>query len=143
MTRGEILFQPNDDFSFRLVGDYSKKKDECCGAVYLPTQNVFATPGGGITTGPSTIKGIDRPRGQIIDDPVAAQDGDHAGPQLQRRCHDWGVSGEGVYDFGWAELTSITAYRYNKYTRGRTPTSTISTSCTATRRRFLQPLQDV
>jgi outer membrane receptor protein involved in Fe transport len=31
---------------------------------------------------------------------------------------DWGLSGEGVYDFGWAELTSITAYRYNKYTRG-------------------------
>ena len=28
------------------------------------------------------------------------------------------MSGEGVYDFGWAELTSITAYRYNKYTRG-------------------------
>jgi len=23
-----------------------------------------------------------------------------------------------VFDFGWAELTSITAYRYNKYTRG-------------------------
>ena len=28
------------------------------------------------------------------------------------------MSGEGVYDFGWAELTSITAYRYNKYSRG-------------------------
>ena len=32
---------------------------------------------------------------------------------------DWGISGEGVYDFGGAELTSITAYRYNKYTRGQ------------------------
>lgn len=32
---------------------------------------------------------------------------------------DGGISGEGVFDFGWAELTSISAYRYNKYTRGQ------------------------
>ena len=32
---------------------------------------------------------------------------------------DWGISGELVDDFGWAELTSITAYRYNKYIRGQ------------------------
>ena len=30
-----------------------------------------------------------------------------------------GVSGEVVYDLGGAELTSITAYRYNKYIRGQ------------------------
>ena len=32
---------------------------------------------------------------------------------------DYGLSGEIVYDFGGAELTSITAYRYNKYVRGQ------------------------
>ena len=32
---------------------------------------------------------------------------------------DGGVSGEVVYDFGAAELTSITAYRYNKYVGGQ------------------------
>ena len=32
---------------------------------------------------------------------------------------DYGLSGEVVYDFGGAELTSITAYRYNKYVRGQ------------------------
>ena len=32
---------------------------------------------------------------------------------------DYGLSGEVVYDFGGAELTSITAYRYNKYIRGQ------------------------
>ncbi len=119
MTRGQVLFQPNDDFSFRLVGDYSKKKDECCGAVYLPTQNVFATPGGGITTGPSTIKGILTGLGAtIIDDPSQRKTAITPGRNYNGDVTDWGVSGEGVYDFGWAELTSITAYRYNKYTRG-------------------------
>ena len=35
-----------------------------------------------------------------------------------RKVKDYGLSGELTYDFGAAELTSITAYRYNKYTRG-------------------------
>ena len=29
---GQVLFQPNDDLSFRLIGDYSKRNEECCGA---------------------------------------------------------------------------------------------------------------
>jgi outer membrane receptor protein involved in Fe transport len=119
MTRGQVLFQPSDDFSFRLIGDYSKKNEECCGAVYLPTQDVFATGGGGITTGPSTIKHILTGLGAtIIDDPSEREMSITPGRDYDSDVTDWGLSGEGVYDFGWAELTSITAYRYNKYTRG-------------------------
>jgi outer membrane receptor protein involved in Fe transport len=119
MTRGQVLFQPSDDFSFRLIGDYSKKNEECCGAVYLPTQDVFATGGGGITTGPSTIKRILTGLGAtIIDDPSEREMSITPGRDYDSDVTDWGLSGEGVYDFGWAELTSITAYRYNKYTRG-------------------------
>ena len=119
MTRGQVLFQPSDAFSFRLIGDYSKKSEECCGAVYLPTQNVFAAPGGGITTGPSVIKQILTGLGAtIIDDPEERKMSITPGRNYDSDVRDWGLSGEGVYDFGWAELTSITAYRYNKYTRG-------------------------
>ena len=32
LVRGQLLFQPNDDFSIRLIGDYSDRKEECCGA---------------------------------------------------------------------------------------------------------------
>jgi outer membrane receptor protein involved in Fe transport len=119
MTRGQVLFQPSDDFSFRLIGDYSKKSEECCGAVYLPTQDVFPTGGGGFTTGPSTIKHILTGLGAtIIDDPSEREMSITPGRNYNSDVRDWGLSGEGVYDFGWAELTSITAYRYNKYTRG-------------------------
>jgi iron complex outermembrane recepter protein len=119
MTRGQVLFQPNSDFSFRLIGDYSKHNEECCAAVYLPTQDVVATGNGGITTAPSSIAAIERGLGAtIIDDPSEHKVSITPGRNYDSNVRDWGLSGEAVYDFGVAELTSITAYRYNKYTRG-------------------------
>jgi outer membrane receptor protein involved in Fe transport len=119
MIRGQTLFQPNSDFSFRLIGDYSKHNEECCAAVYLPTQDVIATGGGNFTTGPSTIAAIERGMGAtIIDDPEKRDVSITPGRNYASDVKDWGLSGEAVYDFGGAELTSITAYRYNKYTRG-------------------------
>jgi outer membrane receptor protein involved in Fe transport len=119
MTRGQILFQPSDDFSFRLIGDYSKHNEECCGAVYLPTQDVVPTGNGGVTFQPSTIAAIERGLGAvIIDDPSERKTSITPGRNYDSDVTDWGVSGEAVKDLGWAELTSITAYRYNKYTRG-------------------------
>jgi iron complex outermembrane recepter protein len=119
MTRGQVLFQPNTDFSLRLIGDYSNKSEECCAAVYLPTQNVVATGGGNYTTTSSTIAGLLRGLGAtIIDDPSKRQVSITPGRNYNGHVTDWGVSAEGVYDFGGAELTSISAYRYNKYSRG-------------------------
>jgi iron complex outermembrane receptor protein len=120
MTRGQILFQPSSDFSFRLIGDYTKRDEECCGAVFLPANDVVATGGGGTTLAPSTFKAIESALGGvIIDDPDERKTSITPGRDFDSRVKDWGVSGEGVYDFGWAELTSITAYRYDKYTRGQ------------------------
>jgi outer membrane receptor protein involved in Fe transport len=119
MVRGQALFQPSNAFSFRLIGDYSHKNEECCGAVYLPTQNVYPTSGGGYTTGPSTIKQIlTGLGGHIIDDPERREMSITPGRSYDGKVNDWGLSGEAVYDLGAAKLTSITAYRYNKYTRG-------------------------
>ena len=120
MTRGQVLFQPNADFSFRLVGDYTKRDEECCGAVFLPAHDVVATGGGGVTLAPSTIKAIEMGLGAIInDDPNQRKTSITPGRDYDSRVKDWGISGEAVYDFGGAELTSITAYRYDKYTRGQ------------------------
>jgi iron complex outermembrane recepter protein len=119
LLRGQILFQPNDNFSFRLIGDVSKTREECCAAVYLPTFDTFLN-GSSVEHGPSTIAGILTGLGAtIIDNPKKRDVSITPGRDYDSNVNDGGLSGEGVYDFGWGELTSITAYRYNKYTRGQ------------------------
>ena len=120
LLRGQVLFQPSSNFSFRLIADYSKQNEECCGATYLPAHDVVATGGGGTTEAPSTIAAIERGLGGIIEDNTFARKTSITpGRSYRSDVTDWGLSGELVNDFGWAELTSITAYRYNKYIRGQ------------------------
>jgi outer membrane receptor protein involved in Fe transport len=33
--RGQLLFEPSDAISFRLIGDYTHRDEKCCGAVYV------------------------------------------------------------------------------------------------------------
>src|SRR6185503_10992209 len=67
-----------------------------------------------------TIAAIERALGGIIEDnPFQRKVSITPGRSFTSKVTDWGLSGELVDDFGWAELTSITAYRYNKYTRGQ------------------------
>src|SRR3954447_17561005 len=115
MLCGQLLFQPSDNFSFRLIADYTHRNEECCGASFLPAQDVTAAG-----SQPSTIAAIERGLGAIIEDrPFQRLTSITPGRSYRSDVTDWGISGEGVYDFGGAELTSITAYRYNKYTRGQ------------------------
>ncbi|MGJ3626089.1 hypothetical protein AB5I41_02350 [Sphingomonas sp. MMS24-JH45] len=38
--RAQLLFEPTDDISFRLIGDYTKRNETCCAATYVsPTMN--------------------------------------------------------------------------------------------------------
>lgn len=120
MLRGQMLFQPSDNFSFRLIADYSRQNEECCAAPFLPAHDTVATGGGGVAEQPSTIAAIERAMGAVIEDnPFQRKVSITPGRNYDSRVTDWGISGELVNDFGWAELTSITAYRYNKYTRGQ------------------------
>ncbi|HET7280786.1 MAG TPA: TonB-dependent receptor, partial [Sphingomicrobium sp.] len=115
LLRGQILYQPNDNLSFRLVGDYSKLDEECCSATYLPAQDVTAAG-----PQPSTIAFIERSLGAFInDDTFSRRVSITPGRDYDSRVRDYGLSGELTYNLGGAELTSITAYRYNKYTRGQ------------------------
>src|SRR5690348_3579351 len=118
--RGQMLFQPSDNLSFRLIADYSKQNEECCAAPFLPAHDTVTTGGGGVTELPSTIALIERLMGATIEDsPFKRLVSITPGRSYRSDVTDWGISGELVNDFGWGELTSITAYRYNKYIRGQ------------------------
>ena len=117
LIRLQGLYKPTDNFSFRLIGDYSKRDEECCAATYLRARNVNA---GSSVEQPSTIAAFERALGGVInDDTFARRISITPGRDFGSRVKDYGLSGEAVVDFGGAELTSISAYRFNKYTRGQ------------------------
>ncbi len=132
LVRAQALFEPNEDISFRLVGDYSKKDESCCAATFVqpdfapfarvsPGFDPFALPNPGsaaltdFTAGGNPIAGIlvglgNDPRAltqstfdrDIYITPGRSYDGE---------TEDYGVSGELNWNLGGANLTSITAYR--------------------------------
>ncbi len=115
LLRGQLLFEPSSDLSVRIIGDYTRRREECCAAPFLPARD-FTAAG----PQPSTIKLIETALGGVInDDPYERDVSITPGRDYLSNVDDWGVSGEVNYDFGAAALTSITAYRYNKYTRGQ------------------------
>ena len=114
LLRGQLLFEPSSDLSIRIVGDYAKRDEECCGAPYLPAFDYTGTEQ------PSSIAAIERALGATISDDTFERDtAITPGRSYRSDVKDYGLSGEVVYDLGGAELTSISAYRYNKYIRGQ------------------------
>lgn len=121
-VRGQALFE-NDDFNFRLIADYAKTDEVCCGAINTQsglsvpltnTDNIIAriatsalnplagTPALGGAAGRVGVPAYTR--GSRL---MAVS----AGRDLSEQVEEWGVSGEFNWDFGGATLTSITAYR--------------------------------
>ncbi len=100
-TREQLLYQPNADFSFNIIGDYTKRDDHCCAPVdYLNgfpavLQNEIF---------PGTIPAPVSPKNNTAYLNV---------PSLEH-IREGGVSGEANWTtpwFGGAKLTSITAWR--------------------------------
>ena len=100
--RADVLWQPTDRLSVRVIGDVNQINEVCCGAVQLlngpATQFIAAAPPfglGGAVSDPATkfnrTVAFNRdPRNHIVGK---------------------GVSGQIDYDAGFATVTSITAYR--------------------------------
>ncbi|HEX8192713.1 MAG TPA: TonB-dependent receptor [Allosphingosinicella sp.] len=117
-TRGQLLFEPNDSLSVRLIGDYTTRRESCCGAVYLSTaETTDPTPGvpGDFSVAASnrivnvlTSLGGTFPSGS---DPFRRDISVSPGRTYRGDTTDWGVSMQIDYDLGAARLTSITAYR--------------------------------
>lgn len=115
LLRGQALYQPTDNLSVRIIGDYSKRDEECCAGPYIPPSDFVAGSG----REPSTFVPVMNALGGIVpEDPFDREVVISEGRSYRGDVKDWGLSGELVYDFGGAELTSITAYRDNDLIRG-------------------------
>ena len=126
LLRGQVLYQPTDNFSVRIIGDYTKRNEECCAAVYLPGEDKIRTGSNTYFPVSSSVLRILNGRGSadnglgavINDDPYDREVSVTPGRSFNADVVDYGVSAEINYDFGAVEMTSITAYRFNDYERG-------------------------
>lgn len=128
LVRAQALWEATPDLSFRLIGDYSNKDEECCAAVFLTpaiapgaTINAaldpFAGPGGSgsLVSMQNPIIPVLVALGQdpraFTDDPYDRNIYPSAGRSYAGETTDWGISLETSWESGAVELTSITAYR--------------------------------
>ena len=102
--RGQLLFQPTDQLRVRLFADYADLTPECCTQVYVtagqtlkPAAQQFAALAAGRGYAPASTNPYDR---------LADVDSGIQADQIHR-----GVSAIVDYDFGWATLTSVSAWR--------------------------------
>ena len=117
-VRGQLLFEPNDALSIRLIGDYTRRNESCCGAVFVGLDETFdPTPGvpGDFAVAPNNrIIDVLASLGGFIPsagDPYNRQIAITPGLTYEGSTRDWGISGQIDWDLGGATLTSITAYR--------------------------------
>ena len=127
MLRGQLLYQPNDDLSVRLIADYANRNEQCCAAATLPAEDKQRTSIQDYVSLPSTMERIiegltsvrDGSHGVVVDDAFDRDIALTPGRSYNSDVEDYGVSLEANYDFGGAQLTSISAYRSNDYERGQ------------------------
>ena len=101
-VRGQLLWEPNDAASIRLIGDYGEIDEDCCAVVNLrPSASTLA-----IVAPPPFGLG-----GQVPDFRTPFADVTFTNFPSTNKIDNWGLSGEIDYDFGGATLTSITSYR--------------------------------
>ncbi|MEP6869351.1 MAG: TonB-dependent receptor [Novosphingobium sp.] len=97
-VRGQVLFEPSSDLKIRLIGDYSKIKENCCAVVNLraaaPTSVIFAL-GGKVNPASTPFSDV------IYNNFPSTND-----------ITNWGLSGQIDYHAGPIKFTSITAYRH-------------------------------
>ncbi|HEX8468703.1 MAG TPA: TonB-dependent receptor [Allosphingosinicella sp.] len=129
-VRGQLMFQPNTDLSVRLIGDYTRREESCCGAVYLDRDfnpaignlNEPATPL--LQPGAAPARTNDQGNNIInvlrdlgtplvaFNDPFSRNIYVSPGRTYEGDTRDWGLSAEVNYDLTpGISLTSITAYR--------------------------------
>jgi outer membrane receptor protein involved in Fe transport len=130
-VRGQLLFEPNDRLSLRLIGDYTNRDESCCGAVYLDRATTPEIGNLNEPASPLLVGGVTNPDGNNIinvlrdlGQPLAGFSNPYSrtiyispGRSFDGHTEDWGVSLEANWELGGATLTSITAYR--DYTSGQ------------------------
>jgi iron complex outermembrane recepter protein len=127
-VRGQVLFEPSDDISLRLIGDYTKRTESCCVGSYRSTVETFdPTPGvpgdfsvrqpSATSASGSRVVDILTSFGGIFPTPgdrFSRQVAVTPGRTYDGKTTDGGISGELNWELGNVSLTSITAYRQYK-----------------------------
>ncbi len=117
LLRGQLLYQPNDDIKLRLIGDYSKHNENCCGGVLLnPVRNLSRGADGFPVASANTLLPLVQLFGANYQ--VAPADEQYTrwtattpGVPYRADSTDWGLSGELNWKLGDINLTAVTAYR--------------------------------
>ncbi len=95
-VRGQFLYEPNDDLSFRFIGDYDDLSEVCCGVANLvngPTGAAIIGIGGNL----------------VPNDPFAYEGYYDLNPTND--VTNWGVSLQADWAAKYFDLVSISAYR--------------------------------
>ncbi len=96
-VRGQLLLAPDNGLKVRIIGDYGKIDENCCGVVNLQT-------------GPAT--GVLRALGGNLNTPAQRFDKIvYNNFDSTNKVENYGISGQIDYETGPLNLTSITAYR--------------------------------
>ncbi|PKB14011.1 outer membrane receptor protein involved in Fe transport [Novosphingobium kunmingense] len=115
-VKGQVLFEPSDTTSLRLIGDYSQKKEQCCAAVYI--DRAFNPTIGGLNDpAQNPIIRVLTDLGQPaagFSNPFSRNIWVTPGRDYYGLTKDGGVSLEINQEFGAVKLTSITGYREYK-----------------------------
>lgn len=110
-ARGQALFE-SDNLTFRLIGDYARTDEECCGALNTGSGFVLGGAAGAASAvvealaAANGIDGIVRPfdaKGRTM---ATSPNRD-----LTEKVREFGLSGQLDWEMGDMTLTSITAYR--------------------------------
>ncbi len=99
-VRGQLLFIPDDRSTFRVIADYSRRDENCCGAVQIrtgPTSAILAAASGQANPVAATADPFDR---------VA-----YSNRGAPAKIEDKGISLQGDIDLPFGSLTSISAIR--------------------------------
>ncbi|APZ99924.1 TonB-dependent receptor [Sphingopyxis sp. QXT-31] len=130
-VRGQLLFEPTDALSIRLIADYTFRDEKCCGAVYIDNSvNPFIgnlnNPSTPLSTGAggtppnlpqangNNIINVLRDLGQSLsafNQGYGRNLSVTPGRSYAGETKDYGFSAQIDYDLGGATLTSITGYR--------------------------------
>ncbi|MEQ1724796.1 MAG: TonB-dependent receptor [Sphingopyxis sp.] len=128
-VRGQLLWEPSDAISVRLIGDYSHRTERCCGAIYVDQSvsnfvgnlNNPSNPLTPLQSDGNNIINVLRDLGQPLARLNPGYDRTlsvNAGRSYAGTTNDGGVSLQINWDLGGANLTSITAYRDYEASQG-------------------------
>lgn len=101
--RGQLLITPSDKLDIRLIGEYAQEDDTCCVSVLKTLLPATLSPAIGRTL--TAFR-------QLGYTPVANLDQSVGNAPQNMRTDSHAFSAEVNWDVGFADFTSITAYRY-------------------------------